>query len=580
MSSVPVQVSITGGGATRPSAEVILTDEDGRAVPEVEVSDCAAPFTIEVGVVGRLSERASFQVACVPAVAFGSATQTMLDRNFQVRDVTALPPAREAGGGRGPARLAVLSFNTATLGSQVVLYERRNGAFVEAAPPIALPNETARGIHGYYYELASNPDDRDLPMLAVATSIASGVDETLKVRLYAFEGGNLVQKRESNGPCPVCACRRPAAATPCMACDCEHNFNFTTRAVITDSDIDADGFSDLSVGVTSDFPLVTYYSSVHDLAPADRRRLPPPLDSNCMCSRFGKLLTTYDLVRLGGRDPDTELFNVDFVVGDVTGAFALYALGSTIDGRPCDPGQAAGPQCGTGRRCLPLCRSGTGRCVQDCANSTPCDANRLRPTCSSTSGDALASQLCGGPMLRCDQPSSIWKLVNVRYVTKGKFNDGPFEDVLAIASSSPSPSADDRGLLRIMFGDRLDLAAIDQEAMEVRNRSSFDLVPLSFAGSSPPQGPKTAQVADFNGDGFDDAAVLYGASEEIHVWLGGGNRGPGEISEGVRLGQQGRCFPLDQFAAGDFDGDGRAEVVAVCSPMDAPALRHFTPEVQ
>ena len=153
---------------------------------------------------------------------------------------------------------------------------------------------------------------------------------------------------------------------------------------------------------------------------------------------------------------------------------------------------------------------------------------------------------------------------------------------MAIGSTSPAPGADDRGLLRIIYGDRINLTRIDDEPMDIRNSAHFDLSPLTFAGRSPPQGPRSAEVGDFNGDGRDDLAVLYAASEEVHVWLGGGNRGPGEVEQGIVMAQTSadRCFPEDRFTVGDYDRDGRDEIVVVCRTDTGPRIRRWVPIIQ
>ena len=156
------------------------------------------------------------------------------------------------------------------------------------------------------------------------------------------------------GPCSICACDHPSAIPACTACDCGVKITRESKVKMAVSDSDADGYADLSVGISNDFVLTTFYSNAHGNAAA-RRTFPPELKSNCSCSSYGKRLDTYTLLRLGGRNPDSETTNVDFVVGDITGAFATYADGVVVDGPPCDPAGDDAAQCGDERICRALC---------------------------------------------------------------------------------------------------------------------------------------------------------------------------------------------------------------------------------
>lgn len=173
----------------------------------------------------------------------------------------------------------------------------------------------------------------------------------------------------------------------------------------------------------------------------------------------------------------------------------------------------------------------------------------------------------GGPgsdPLTCGQAASLGPLRPVRDLGKGVFGTEGYEDLVLVSSRSlAAGSADDLGTLRVIFGGPNDLS-IDDAFFE-RSGTNTELVPQALEGSSRPRDPRSVEVADFNGDRKDDVAVLFGASEEVHVWLGAENRGLGEVRGGISLEAGGaKCTPLRQFAAGDFDGDGASDIAVVC----------------
>lgn len=591
--NVPLSITVEGGGGSVPVGDLLLSDTKGRVVPEIDVADCNAPFKIRVAMLGRPSSVANFDVECVSALAFEGTTPVPTGTAHEMIDSTTLPGALDAFGGREPAQLALLFKDTSGLdpATELHMFELAGDALTGRALLI-FPNETPRAVLGYHYVLGDGPGERSRPLLAVATSRQINGRETMVVRVYEWDGTMLVERRASTQLCDVCSCTRPRPTQElsCLACstrpgipECAVEFKLDTKVSMTWSDLDGDGYADLSVGASSDFPMVTYYSSVLGSMDPTRVLYPPDLDASCACSQYGKLLGSFELLRFGGPNPVAERLTYDFLVGNVTGAFALYALGEHVDGRRCDPAQDHEAQCGAGAVCEHFCANSAGRCVLPCDRANPaCNVSKLQTTCTSTAHETEAqSYFCGGPTLRCDQPNSVWKLVNVQYMTKGQFTDSGLEDLVAIGSTSPAPGADDRGLLRIIYGDLLNLTQIDNEPMEIRNRSYFDLSPLTFEGRAAPQGPRSAEVGDFNGDSLDDLAVLYGASEEVHVWLGGENRGPGEVQRGIILAESGgRCFPEDSFAVGDFDRDGRDEIVVICRSDTGPRIRRWVPSIE
>ncbi len=580
--NVPLRIQVEGSPTV--DGDILLTDDTGRATPSVAVGNCTGPFRIQASVFGRSEIQATYEVECVPAMRFDEPPGGALELGASqdppaVVGVSAIPPAR----GRSAGQVAV--FGQTSVGAQLTVLEAGpGGARVVLTTTIGDPGagEKARAVLGYHYVRGRQPEDADVPVVAVATSVflprpndPQSRREVVRVRIYAVDGGALRLIARSEDRCSVCACQRPDNA--CAECTCEQGFNLTTTVNLEVSDIDVDGFADLSVGVSTDFPLVTYYSGGRDLAALAALG---QLDRTCSCAGYGKLLSAFELVRLGGTDLNSELTNTDFVVGDVAGALAVYAEGSAITGNPCDPALPSAGQCSAGLECQALCASGAGGvCVEPCGADGLC-SSAIRPTCTATSADPGAPKLCGGAALPCRGATTIWRLVIVRKLQKLRLTNSGFEDVLALASVTPTPGADDRGLLRIMFGDTLDLRRIEQESAEVRARHAFDLRPQSFDGSFP-QGPRSAQPGDFNGDGLQDLAVLYGGSQELHFWVGGGNRGPGEAGVRVQPRSVPPCFLVDEFAVTDLDGDGLDDVITVCTRDGAqPTVRWFRSAVE
>ncbi|MCC7386873.1 MAG: VCBS repeat-containing protein, partial [Deltaproteobacteria bacterium] len=194
---------------------------------------------------------------------------------------------------------------------------------------------------------------------------------------------------------------------------------------------------------------------------------------------------------------------------------------------------------------------------------------------------------CGGPAMGCSQPRSVWRLVTIHDVTKGRLTGGRYQDAIAVGAGSPVPGFTGSGLVRVMFGSDTDLTQLDSLPAAVRNAAQVDL----FARHVPvePSGPRSAEVADFNGDGIDDLAVLYTGTEEVRVWLGGRNKGPGEIQGRVALNKCGmactaekRCLPHPSFAVADLDRDGRSEILVICVPETGlpPRLLGFKPTLE
>jgi hypothetical protein len=523
--------------------------------------------------------------------------------------MTRLP---QAGGQPDLLALLVNDLGPSTAVGRVALFEAAGTHLQEIKPaacPISgqeakgvtgsifpLPGENPRAILGFWAKDGGDPSTRSDPRLAVVTTTKSGgrVVPLVRVLHYDAMSQSLIVDQAITGDCPSCACSEPPSCDACMPsadtvttpCGLSSGLRSDTLFTLAAGDVDGDGFTDLAFTVDQ---VATTYLGIG--------RGATKLLGGCSCAKYGKALDVFNLIRIGGpgvvmSDPSL-LKETSVVVGDLTGAYIGYPGGPVIDGPSC-----SGPmdQCPMGTVCTKHCgpdqmtgkQPSMWRCLQPCDPSRmgmDCTASPLKTVCMPLTSTAA---YCAGPKLQCAEPPTVWPFVNVHHVAKGKFGDGTFEDAIAVGSGSPVPGVEGQGELRIIFGDRLDLdqTKLMQQPADVIARSALDLVPRPFAGRMPPQKPRWVEVGDFNGDSFDDLAVMFAGTSEIHLWLGGGNRGAGEIDQGAVLDCQSncaaqRCTTFEQFAVGDFDGDHKSEVVGVCKPetdgMGKPTLRWYKP---
>lgn len=508
--NVPVLFTVDqpGGGAS-PVRQIALTDEKGFVRAEINVDDCASPIKVHAQVVGR-EETIDFEVQCVNPVK-------ELDCQNEVR----------LGSGREPTAIARLPGPPGQPDSVAILFDAGQRASLEIRNPTRPEQtiarewlgESARAVHGFYYELGASRDDDARPVLAVVTSKAVNAKDQVFLRLFEWTGTDLVATSPEvfDQDCAHCIC----PTTPGQPeCDCRLMVQFQTEVTVTSADLDGDRFADIVLGTSADLPVTTYYSG--GARPALGQLY---LGDNCRCAKFAQAPTTFELIDFGGLGEGPQLSMTDLVIGAPGGSFVKYAAGTSTVGR-----------------------------------------------------------------LSCGQPSRFGNLVPVRDLARGRFACNPristngcnaYEDVVIVAAKSlGGGSFDDPGTISVVFGADQDLS-VDENLYE-RPGSTLELLPLTLEGEEPPKDPRTVEVGDINADGNDDIAVLFGSSEEIHVWLGGSNRGLGEVEKGINLSVcegTDMCSPLRQFALADFDGDGAREIAVICNPTLEPTLRRYVPVV-
>lgn len=507
--NVPVMFTVDQpGGGSNPARQIALTNEDGFVRAEINVDDCSQNLKVRAQVVGR-DEQMEFDVSCVnPVKEFECSNEVRLGSGREPTAMTRLP-----GPPGQPDSVAIL-FDA----GQRASLEVRNPANPALMVALEFPTESARAVHGYYYELGARPEDDSRPVLAVVTSKTIAQKEQVYLRLYEWTGAalNPTQPEVIDQDCPHCIC--PTAPNQ-MPCDCKLMVQFQTEVTVTSADLDGDRMADLVLGTSADLPVTTYYSTGADPGLGQLY-----IADACRCAKFAQAPTTFEMIDFGGPSESPLQGLTDLVIGAPGGSFVKYAVTSTV--------------------------------------------NRLT----------------------CGQPSRFGNLVPVRDLARGRFacntrvkDNGcaSYEDVVIVAAKSlGGGSFDDPGTISVVFGANQDLSL--NENLYEKTGSTLELLPLTLEGEEAPKDPRTVEVGDINADGNDDLAVLFGSSEEIHVWLGSSNKGLGEVQKGVNLEVcegMNMCSPLRQFALADFDGDGAREIAVICNPTAEPRLRRYAPSI-
>ncbi|MEL7367646.1 MAG: FG-GAP-like repeat-containing protein [Myxococcota bacterium] len=541
-SNVPVQFEVFRGNArSDDETEVVLTSASGSAQFQLDVGDCAEQIRVEARIVGRPDERASFTVDCVDTVeGFDCPLEIALPQRDQPRSMSRVPgDAQRCLDGETSAcdHLAVLSDRADD--AELSIYNVVNGQRVTS---INFPDEKAHAVVGYYYSLTARQD----PAVVVATSSMN----KLRLRVYEWDvaTGTLTPHDGADGilesPCDrwlcgslatcgtgVCSTEREACFdgicqtvgetnAQCMEsepvfCNCEQEVDFQAPVTVRVRDLDGDDKADLAVGNSSQFNIHFIYSGEADEGTFYTDR--------CTCGLFGVPPQTFDLATFGGETPLRN--EVDLALGSNGGFFIKYADRET-------PGIPVSVHCG---RSTAIGDNASVRDIQ--AAPLQC---RLNDTCVQNYDDVVA--------------------ISARATTGGGLNDP--------------------GTVLVLSGSADELMSATRIPAQVRR----ELPPRRLGNRvAQPEDPQRIRLADFNGDAHRDIAVLYKGSQEIHVWLGASNGGFGEISQGILLNDcassasAGDCPPLTDLVAVDSDGDGREELMVICSPTQGPRLRRYSP---
>ena len=550
-SRVPVQFQVFRDDEETPSeTQVVLTDVVSRAQALLEVGDCQGPIRVEAKVVGRTNEQVNFDVDCVEQTieGFDCPNEIALDDGIEPQAIARVigdPQACANGDIRACDRIAILSDDG---GDQAIL-EVRNVDDGTPLTRLVFANEKAHAVAGYFYRLAAPGQPANRPLLAVATS--EGRDRTVRLRIFDWDyrSNQLVPHDNATG----------IIEAPCDQWIC--------------GSLDACAANNMC-GIATETCAAGVCQKTGDRS--DACELAGPVFCECEL-----VIQSNDRVTLRARDIDRDGL-ADLFIGS-SGQLNLHVLYSSR--RPQNGNAAYGDNCTCGQFTVAPNAFGVASLAGTSANPAETDL-----ILGSQGGmfvryaERVSSEIPGE--LRCGQPTSIGDSAPVRDVQVaalrcplGDFSCAAYDDVISVSAVSVAGGTlNDPGAVRVLEGGP-DLLP----RMRLPQGTQRKLIPRSFEGRSRPEDPQRARIADFNGDGNLDLAVLYkGTSQEIHVWLGASNGGFGEISGGVVLEEcansfEPDCPPLSDLVALDSDGDGRNELAVVCSPSRGARLRLFAP---
>jgi hypothetical protein len=514
------------GGSAAPKSQVVLTDGEGRASASVQLDDCSEDVTLVAAVAGRTDEQVRFKIRCVDPIADGyeCISERLLAAGFEAKSIARVPAEPGACTAGTPERCEQVA----------VLYENGVDALLEVRSPslgtpvtVSFPSRRAHAVYGFAYDVNTGLRPTVVAVLA---------DSSRRPILHAFEwrDGQLVPHDGVDG----------ALAAGCGWLEtCHRNTACTTGEQCTDDETCEAG----RCRIKPCNPVVQPQSQVSveardldldghaDIAVGNSGELAIMFfysseaeagamykSAGCACGRFGQAPNAFSLLNLGGPVPNPQVS--DIVLGSAGGSFLKYAV--------------------------PM----AGRSELTCGQSSPL-------------GDGMSVRDVRPASFRC-RPDDL--------------SCGAYEDAVVVSARGISGgSLDEPGFIRVLYGSSNDLS-VGADVLDTPG-ISFGLVPTAFPDRGEPRDPRKASVADFNGDGHLDLAVLYKASEEVHVWLGASNGALGEVEEGpvletceASLVPGSRCAPLPTFATPDLDGDGRAEVAVICDPMGTqPRVRYY-----
>lgn len=552
-SNVPVQFDVFRGNDAVPfETQVVLSDLDGKAEAQVDVGDCGELLRVEAHVLGRAGPRQTFNIECVDTLqGFACPVEFLLPNALQPRAMARVlgnPDACRQGDERACDRLAVISDD----GGDRALLSIRDPRTGETLTSTSFPAERGYAVHSFFYELPGPGQLAADPLIAVATADETSRDLRLRVFSWRFDEvpERMLQPHDGRSgilekECQTWVCGSLQPCTDASMCPLARE---SCRDNICQNDAEPEDMCTLpaplycsceqKVEVTSQVTIRTRdldRDGRADLAvgnngdlnlnffySADRAPGTRYAD-NCTCGLFGVAPNAFDLATFGGEVPNPS--DADLVIGGNGGMFVRYAD-----------------------------RVSTGI------------PTTLRCGGSNSVGDNAAVRDVQVEALRCREDDLIC---------------GEYEDVVTVAARTVSGGTlNDPGAVRITSGSPTVLSP-ERRIPEGIQR---ELTPRRLSGrQSRPEDPQRARIADFNGDGHRDLAVLYKGSQEVHVWLGASNGGFGELTRGILLNQclgsaATDCPPLSDLVALDSNGDGLSELAVICSPSQLARVRIYEPQ--
>lgn len=520
-----LEVEQPGGGAT-PTSQVVLSDAEGKATAAFQVDGCEKDVTIRASIVGRTDESVRFEVKCADPLAqgFECFAERQLAADLEPKAITTVPASPGQCSATNPDGCEQVA----------VLYEDGLNSLLEVRTPgratpvsVALPGLRAHAVHGFYYDEAT----RQRPMVAAVLTRS----RLPVVYVFEWRAGQLVPHDGLQGELAT-------------SCGWHETCQRATVTCTIDDDCNADEACE---------------AGVCRLKPCA-----PPMEPQSQIS-------------IEARDVDHDGF-ADLAVGN-SGDFAVMFFYTSS----ADPGESYKSGACT---CARFGQNPNGFALLNLGGPSP-DPTVSDVVLGSAAGTFVryAEPMVGGSGLTCGSSASLRDGMSVRDVRRASLRCSPgdlscvsYDDAVVVSARGISGgSLDEPGFIRVLFGSSYDLT-VDDEPLNTPG-ISYGLIPTPFTDRMEPRDPRQASLADFNGDGHQDLAVLYKASEEVHIWVGAGNGALGEIQEGpildtceVSLVPGTRCAPLPAFATPDLDGDGRAEVAVICDYMGGqPRLRYY-----